>query len=76
MRYFNCINHHVSQFKWYHISSIKASTFAFTLLVAKLWPPILSLQWGIYILLTLVASIPLIWRMIQTETQDAKEIAA
>jgi hypothetical protein len=39
------------------ISMIKLSTAAFTLMVAKLWAPLLSLDWYWYLVIALVAAI-------------------
>lgn len=47
----------VKKFEWYDISLVKLSTAAFILMVAKLWAPILSLDWYWYLLIALVVSI-------------------
>ena len=39
------------------ISMIKLSTAAFILMVAVLWPPILSLDWYWYLIIAVVAAI-------------------
>ncbi len=40
---------------WADISLIKLGVFAFTLMIAKLWDPILSLDWYWYLIISLVA---------------------
>jgi len=42
--------------RWYHISMIKISSAAFALLVAKLWSPLLSLEWYWYAVICVVAA--------------------
>ena len=42
---------------WFDISLVKLSTFAFALLVAKLWQPILSLEWYWYAAIFVLAAI-------------------
>lgn len=42
--------------QWYDVSLVKLSTFGFALMIAKLWAPILSLEWYWYLALALVAA--------------------
>jgi len=42
------------------ISLIKLATAGFILMIAKLWPPLLSLEWYWYLIIALAASAPLI----------------
>ena len=42
---------------WYDISLTKLSTAAFILMVAKLWQPILSLEWYWYLIIAVLAAI-------------------
>jgi len=51
-------NSRLKKLKWYHISFIKISTAAFALMVAKLWPGILGLEWYWYLVIALVVAIP------------------
>lgn len=44
-------------YHWYDISLIKLSTAAFILMVAKLWPPLLSLDWHWYALIMILAAL-------------------
>ncbi len=43
--------------KWYDISLIKLTTFAFALMIAKLWAGILYLDWYWYLVIAIVAAI-------------------
>jgi len=45
------------------ISLIKLSTAGFVLMVAKLWPDLLSLEWYWYLIIALVAASPVIPKM-------------
>lgn len=49
----------ISSFKanWIDVALIKIAVFAATLLVAKLWQPILSMEWYVYLLLWIIAAI-------------------
>jgi hypothetical protein len=47
----------VKKMSWHDISAVKLSMLAFTLLLAKLWPPILSLDWYWYAALFVLALI-------------------
>ena len=42
---------------WYDTSLIKLSTAAFILMIAKLWEPILSLEWYWYLVIGVIAAI-------------------
>ena len=56
----DCIKWYKSKVKklhWYDVSLIKLSTFAFALMIAKLWLPILSLEWYWYLALALLAAV-------------------
>lgn len=43
--------------EWYDISLIKLTTFAFALMIAKLWVGILYLDWYWYLVIAIVAAI-------------------
>lgn len=47
----------IKKMTWCDIKLIKLSTAAFVLMVAKLWAPILSLEWYWYLAIALVAMI-------------------
>ncbi|MHA1540685.1 MAG: hypothetical protein ACTSXL_00540 [Alphaproteobacteria bacterium] len=59
---FNWLNKKIKNFKWWDISLIKLSTFAFALMIAKLWSQILSLQWHWYLVISIVIAIPVLWK--------------
>lgn len=44
MRFITWVETKIHHYRWYDISLIKLSTAAFILMVAKLWPPLLSLE--------------------------------
>ena len=47
----------VQKMRWYDISLVKISVAAFALMVAKLWPTLLSLKWWVYLIIFVVAAI-------------------
>jgi len=47
----------IKKFGWIDISCTKLSVFAFTLMLAKLWPPLLSLEWYWYAVIFVLAAI-------------------
>lgn len=51
------MNSKVQKCVWTDISLVKIASAAFILMVAKLWVPILSLEWYWYLLIALAASI-------------------
>jgi len=55
MSYFTWVDKRIKKLRWFDISLIKISTAAFILLVAKLWAPLLSLDWYWYLVIVLVA---------------------
>ncbi len=57
MSLFTWIDGTIQKMRWYDISLIKLSTAAFILMVAKLWTPLLSLEWPWYLVIALVAAI-------------------
>ncbi len=57
MALFEWINQGIRRFQWYDISLIKLSTAAFVLMVAKLYPVVLSLDWYVYFVISLVVAV-------------------
>jgi len=51
------------RFKWYDISIFKISIFVATLIVAKIWPVVLTLPWPVYIIVGLVSYAWVLYRM-------------
>ena len=47
----------IRRFKWYDISLTKLATAAFVLLAAKLWPALLSLDWSVYLTVSVIAAV-------------------
>jgi len=54
---FEWMNSKIQKCVWYDISLVKLSTAAFILMVAKLWAPILSLEWYWYLIIAVLAAI-------------------
>ena len=57
MSCFEWANKKVKKMEWYDISLTKLSVAAFILMVAKLWEPILALQWYWYGIIFVLAAI-------------------
>ena len=57
MGIFSWVDSKVQNLRWYDISLTKLSTFFFALMIAKLWAPILSLEWYWYLGLFILAAI-------------------
>ncbi len=57
MEYINWMNKNIKKMECWDISLVKLSTAAFILMVAKLWTPILALDWYWYLLIGIAAAI-------------------
>lgn len=57
MKFTKWANKKVKKMDWLDVKLIKLSTAAFVLLVAKLWPPLLSLDWKSYVIIAVVTAI-------------------
>jgi len=57
MAFHKWANKKVKKLEWHNISLIKLSTAAFILMIAKLWEPILILDWYWYGLIFILAAI-------------------
>ena len=55
--FFNSINEKIKKMNWSDIQLIKLSVAAFVLMLAKLWSPLLSLEWYCYGLIFVLAVI-------------------
>ena len=53
----------IKKFNWADIQFIKIAVFGFTLLLAKLWSPLLSLDWYWYVLIFVLAMIKLLFKV-------------
>jgi hypothetical protein len=56
-------NKNINKFKWEDIALIKLSVLFFTLMLAKLWPGILSLDWYVYLIIFVLLAIPPVVKM-------------
>ena len=54
---FEKLNKMIKKLKWYDLSLTKLSAFAFALMIAKLWQPILALDWYWYLVIGVIAAI-------------------
>ncbi len=63
MNLFTWLNKKIKLYKWYDISFIKLSSGAIILMIAKLWPPLLSLEWSTYLIIGIIAAIPPFYTM-------------
>lgn len=57
MGYFEWANKKVKKMEWYDISLTKLSVAAVILMIAKLWEPILALEWYWYGIIFVLAAI-------------------
>lgn len=57
------VNSKVMNLDWSDISLVKISVVGFTLMIAKLWEPLLSLNWYWYALAFVLAAIIPIFKM-------------
>ncbi|MFH1054445.1 MAG: hypothetical protein V1740_08545 [Candidatus Woesearchaeota archaeon] len=57
MGIFKLANTAIKKMKWYDISLVKIASAAFILMVAKLWAPLLILDWYWYLIIAILASI-------------------
>ena len=70
MTLFAWIDKKILLFRWFDISLIKLSVLAFTLMVAKLWAPILGLDWYWYGVVAIIVAIPVWVRMAADDDPD------
>jgi hypothetical protein len=55
----------LKKMKWYDIGMIKLSVAAFTILVAKFYPEIISADWTVYGAITILAAAPVIYHVLK-----------
>lgn len=65
MSLFSWAESRIHIFRWHDISLIKLASAAFALLIAKIWPPLLALDWPVYLVITLMASTPVFLKMLR-----------
>ena len=51
---FEYFNKAIKKYTWRQIACIKLSVLFFTLMIAKLWPGILGLDWYVYMILAII----------------------
>jgi len=56
-------NSKLKKLRWHDISLVKLASAAFALMIAKLWSPLLSLEWYWYGIIALVASGMVLWKV-------------
>jgi uncharacterized membrane protein len=56
MSIFSWADIQIKKFNWTDIQLIKIAVFGFTLMIAKIWSPLLSLDWYWYALVFLLAT--------------------
>jgi hypothetical protein len=54
---FSWVNKKIKEMNWVDIKLIKITVAALTLMLAKLWPVILTLPWYVYLVIGVVAAI-------------------
>lgn len=54
---FKWLNSKVKKMRWYDVSLTKLSVAGFILMIAKLWPPLISLEWYWYLVIGVLAAI-------------------
>lgn len=62
-RYLNWADSHIPSLRWYHISLIEISVFAFSLMLIKLVPSLLCLEWYWYGVACLALALPVYIKM-------------
>jgi len=56
------MNSKLRKLNWVDIQCIKLGSAAFVLMVAKLWPPLLSLDWYWYLVIALLAVVKPVYK--------------
>lgn len=63
MSIFSWMDSRIHKLRWFDISLIRIASFTFALMLAKLWSPLLSLEWYWYLLIAIVAAIRPVYRV-------------
>ncbi len=66
MGFNNWMNEKTKKLGWMDIGLVKLSVFFFALMLAKLWAPLLSLEWYWYALVFVLAAIMPVWDMFRS----------
>ncbi|MDA1197049.1 MAG: hypothetical protein O2779_03740 [Nanoarchaeota archaeon] len=67
MNIFELVDKKIPTLRWYDFSLLKLSTAACILWIAKLWPPLLSMSATTYLIIGIVAALPLMKKMFFTK---------
>tara|TARA_Y100000310_G_scaffold341126_3_gene439261 strand:+ start:1061 stop:1264 length:204 start_codon:yes stop_codon:yes gene_type:complete len=67
MNIFEMVDKKIPSLRWYDFSLIKLSVAGFILWIAKLWSPLLSLSATTYLIIGIVAALPLMKKMFFTK---------
>jgi hypothetical protein len=65
MGYFNWVDAKIRKYDWTDIGLIKLSVAGFVLMIAKVWTPLLSLDWSWYGIICVLAAIKPVSKLIQ-----------
>lgn len=65
MRLLRFFDNNIKYLRWFDISLIKLSTAAFILMIAKLWTPLLTMEWYWYLIISLIATIRPIYQILK-----------
>ena len=57
MSLFTWADARISRLKWYDIGLIKVGVAAFVLMLATFWPSLLQVDWYVYLIIAVLASI-------------------
>jgi hypothetical protein len=57
MGYFDWVDSRIKKYHWTDIGLIKLSVAGFVLMIAKVWDPLLSLNWYLYGLVSILAAV-------------------
>lgn len=68
MSFKTCMDEKIRKMECWDISFVKLSTAAFILMVAKLWKPILGLEWYWYLIIAVLAAIKPCYNMFKKES--------
>lgn len=63
MGYINWMKSMADKLDWYDFGILKLGVFTFTLALAKLWPPILNLDWYWYGIVFIIAWVWLLFKI-------------
>lgn len=65
MGYFNWVDAKIRKYDWTDIGLIKLSVACFVLMIAKVWQPLLSLDWSWYGIICVLSAIKPVSKLIQ-----------